>query len=84
MQLYKNILIMSLLAGIFWFMFVIALAWSVMRYNYAKIPHDITISNSIEAIIVMGIVLSAIPFMLASICTYRTLELALHNQSIHK
>lgn len=75
LRLTENIVAMALAAIFFWVLFVIALAWSVMRYNYAKIPHEITIADSIEGVIVMGIVVSAVPFMLASFCTYRTIEL---------
>ena len=65
---------MALAAIFFWVLFIISLAWSVMRYNYAKIPHDISIANSIEAIVVMGIVVSAVPFMLAMLFTYLSIE----------
>ncbi len=73
-RLTDNVLVMVLCAIFFWTVFIIALAWSVMRYNYAKIPHDITIASSIEGIIVMGIVVSAIPFMLAMLFTYLSIE----------
>lgn len=74
-KLTDSALVMALCATFCWTVFIIALAWSVMRYNYAKIPHDITVASSIEGIVVMGIVVSAIPFMLATLCTYRFLEL---------
>ncbi len=75
LRINNNVIVMAIGAAIAWVLFVIALAWSVMRYNYAKIPHEITIADSIEGVIVMGIVVSAVPFMLASFCTYRTIEL---------
>ncbi|MFZ1483834.1 MAG: hypothetical protein WAS36_02385 [Candidatus Saccharimonadales bacterium] len=71
----ENIVVMAFASIFFWVLFIISLAWSVMRYNYAKIPHDITISSSIEAILIMGIIVSSIPFMIASCFTYRTSEL---------
>lgn len=75
LRIYNYVIVMAIGAAISWVLFVVALAWSVMRYNYAKIPHDITIANSLAAIIVMGIAISAVPFMLACFFTYRTAEI---------
>lgn len=75
LNIQNNIWVISFIAVFFWLVFIIALAWSVMRYNYAVIPRDISISNSIEAIVVMGIVVSVIPFMVATILTYTAAEL---------
>ena len=74
LRLTENIVVMAFASIFFWVLFIISLAWSVMRYNYAKIPHDISIANSIEAIVVMGIVVSAVPFMLAMLFTYLSIE----------
>lgn len=74
-KIHQNILTVTIAAVFFWVLFFITVAWSVMRYNYAKIPHDISIANSIEAILVMEIIVAGVPFMFAIVCTYRAIEI---------